>query len=537
MLINLSKLSVQVLHFGAKAKPADKSGLKAVQPKSDDGVKWYYGRPQTSDWIEHSEGHKTKVTSLIDGGQIFNRINALLDRAKDNVMVDIYELQDPTLNPDRITPPDTPGAEAQKQIVTKLINLAKSGVKVRVVIDNSYEERFKRHHNDKVIEHLKANGVEVLAYPKDKAKISHVKMLVVDNQFAVIGGMNWGGHSPMNHDACVMLEGKEVGNLAAHIFKVDYEFSGGDVSSLPPIETVPEEKIKILTTSPVDAPDGGGSEIYDEITKRIDNAKHSIVCELFSLTDKTIADKLLAAHERLKADGKPGVRIMVDPGLYLAFANCRPTIDRLEAAGVPIRFFKPDWANEQKLHGKWAVFDEEELFIGSANWSKAGLRATPSAPATPPAETKPASAKKKNAAKVSPDAKLVNSPTGKKSFLPNHEANLAISSREVSRAFLKQFEFDWKNRSLFAKVQTVIDDIPEALRSEFVGKDLLPQPAAGTAPQASPAVETPAAPTEAAPVAKKKPAKKAATKPKKKVSKQVKSAPGLKKVKKPRKTA
>jgi phosphatidylserine/phosphatidylglycerophosphate/cardiolipin synthase-like enzyme len=477
-VVQRSAFQHQAVLFGAKA-------LKPVQPNEANGIKWYYGRPQTSDFITHSDGHQTKVTSLIDGGQIFNRIDALLDKAKSNVMVDIYELQDPTLNPDRTSPPDTPGAKEQQRIVSKLIDLTKRGIKVRVVMDNSYDSRTKSYHNQAVIDHLRANGVEVLAYPNDKAKISHVKMLIVDNQFAVIGGMNWGGHSPVNHDACVMLEGKEVGNLAAQIFKVDYEFSGGDISTLQPIETVSEEKIKILTTSPKEAPDGGGSEIYDEITRRIDHAQHSIVCELFSLTDKTIADKLIAAHQRLSQNGKPGVKILVDPGLYLKFANCRPTIDLLSQAGIPIRFFKPNWENEEKLHGKWAVFDEEELFIGSANWSKAGLKGNPKADKTAVATNKTSQAKpaaKKPAAKK-PVAKAPATPSDPSQpkppsnwGLPNHEANIAILSKQLCVAFLKQFQYDWNNKSTAVQLPNLIASIPETLRDEFLGDDLKASP-------------------------------------------------------------
>jgi phosphatidylserine/phosphatidylglycerophosphate/cardiolipin synthase-like enzyme len=269
---------------------------------------------------------------------------------------------------------------------------------------------------------------------------------------------------------------------------VDYEFSGGDVSSLPPIETVPEEKIKILTTSPKEAPDGGGSEIYEEIIKRIDNAEHSIVCELFSLTDKTIADKLIEAHQRLSENGKPGVKLLVDPGLYLKFANCRPTIDRLAQSGIAIRFFAPNWENEEKLHGKWAVFDEEELFIGSANWSKAGLRGNPKAEkanqtaAASSQGSSPKPAPKKTAAKkpvANPPASSTNPSKPKPASnwgLPNHEANLAIRSKQLCLAFLKQFQYDWQNKSTAVNIPQLIASIPEALRDEFLGDDLKTAP-------------------------------------------------------------
>ena len=63
----------------------------------------------------------------------------------------------------------------------------------------------------------------------------------------------------------------------------------------------------------------------------------------------------------------------MDEGLYKVFPNCRPGIQKLDDAGVPIRFFKENKSTEEKLHAKWAVFDRKNLLIGSANWSSLGL--------------------------------------------------------------------------------------------------------------------------------------------------------------------
>lgn len=399
---------------------------------------WSFNRPQSSDVIEHGNGKQTKITSLIDGGQIFGGIDDLLSRAKRSVLVDMYTLQTPESHPDRISPPGTPGADKQAKIVKKLIELAQSGIKVKVVLDNSVQEDGTRQ-NDTVIAQLKANGVEVLPYPADAAKINHVKLLVVDGNFAVIGGMNWGNHSAVNHDACVMLEGDGVDNLIHQIYKVDYDFAGGKVSTLPRHQPFPDDKIKVLTTSPKESPDGGQNEIYDEIVAQIDKAKKSIVCQLFVLTDKVITEKLLQAHQRLIKAGKPGVRIMVDPGLYLKFPNCRPQIDYLKAQGVPIQFYEVNWEIEEKLHSKWAVFDEEKLLVGSANWSRTGLASN--RPSTNP--------------KFKP-------------FRGNHEANLLVTSRQLCQAFIKQFNYDWANRGWnVGTVGDLVDTIPEKVKEEM----------------------------------------------------------------------
>lgn len=423
-----------------KPKPVK---LPPVQPENYDGITWSFKRPQTTDTLVGPKGQTTKVTSLIDGGQIFTTIDSLMTQAKDSVLLDLYELTDGQLQPGRTSPVGTPGYDKQQKIVQNLIELAKKGVKVKVVLDNSYDDEKKAFHNQKTLEYLNANGVEALAYPRDGAKINHVKMMVVDGKSAVIGGMNWGNHSAVNHDACVMLEGDDVANLAEQIFKVDYKYSGGDVKTLPKFKTVPEAKIKVLTTSQSGSPDGGHNEIFEEILERIENAKSSVICELFTLTDKQVAQKLVDAHKRLTENGKPGVRVIVDPGLYLKFKNCRPAVDYLKAQGVPVRFYRVNWENEEKLHAKWAVFDEEHLLIGSANWSKTGLQSS------------------------SPSSIGYNSQL--QFDKGNHEANVLVQSKQISKAFLRQFDYDWTRKStpmFWAK--GIINLIPEGLRDKFM---------------------------------------------------------------------
>lgn len=429
------------------AKP--KAGAKKAATRNASGLKYFYSRPQAQDTITHKEGGTSKLTSLIDGGQIFWAIDKLLAGAKKSVLVDVYSLQNAVTRPDRSCPPGTPGADKQQKIVDHLIQLAKDGCKVKVILDNHQEKRSdaaEKNHNDKMIDHLKKNGVEVVTYP-NAANINHVKLLVVDNKFAVIGGMNWGNHSPMNHDASVMVEGAAVGNLVKQVFNVDWEFStGSPPKGIGRVKAVDEERIKVITTTPCGSPDGGQNEIFEGILDKIDNAKESIVAELFVLTDKIVAERLIEAHKRLKKNKKPGVRILVDPGLYFRFKNCRPTIDKLKKAGIPIRFYKVDWTKEEKLHAKWAVFDKEDVMVGSANWSRLGLWSN---------------------CPTNPDDHSQDSLTK-----GNHEAGLLIKSKALAKAFVKQFNFDWYKKSTpMWGAGGIYRDLPDSVKQEMFGND------------------------------------------------------------------
>lgn len=370
---------------------------------------------------------KTKVESLINGEQIFGKIDTLLNTAKSSVLVDMYNLQNPALYPERSSIDGTPGAASQAQIIDRLIALKNKGLKVKVILDNHWDADMRENYNDRTINHLRANGVEVVTYP-DFAKISHVKLLLVDDTFAVIGGMNWGNHSATNHDAAVFIEGADVRNIYNDIFKTDWLSSGGNAADIPDVPAFPEGKIKVLTTTPKDSVDGGRDSILKEILTQIGKAQESIYAELFVLTQSDIVDNLIFAHKRLTKVGKEGVKILVDPGLYFSFPNTRKGVQKLAKAGIPIKFYKANRDTEEKLHAKWAVFDKKTLLIGSANWSIAGLVSN------------------------NKDDKPVTFPNGEvanimKKSGSNHEADVLIESAALSKAYVDQFSFDWKNRT------------------------------------------------------------------------------------------
>ena len=60
---------------------------------------------------------------------------------------------------------------------------------------------------------LRTAGIDVVDYPVRKEMIDHVKLLVIDAQVAVVGGINWGVNSPANHDYDAEVRGPVVRNL------------------------------------------------------------------------------------------------------------------------------------------------------------------------------------------------------------------------------------------------------------------------------------------------------------------------------------
>jgi cardiolipin synthase len=387
-----------------------------------------YRPPVVDAFVYHQPGQATELTvvqSLLGGGQIFNKVDQLLSNAKRSVVIDLFNFQSPALYPERSSPEGTPGADIQAGLVDRLIALKQRGVDVKVILDHHWDPGMEEGYNGRTIAALREHGVDVVTYP-NFSTISHVKVLLVDEQYAVLGGMNWGNHSPINHDAAVYLAGPDVRNIYNEVFKPDWVSCNRKPDELADVKPFAPGRVRVLQTTARQSSAGAKDEIFREILSQTKQAQSSIYAELFVLTQPEVVDELLAAHQRLKAAGKEGVKLLVDPGIFFAFPGCRSQVQRLAKADVPIRFLKTRREIEEKLHAKWAVFDEQRLLIGSANWSNAGLLCNreKEVAATPPTD---------------PDEK--GNPT--RLSRSNHEVALLIESPRLGNNFVQQFRGDW----------------------------------------------------------------------------------------------
>lgn len=378
--------------------------------------------PPTMDEFSIKGGGTTKIETLIGGGQIFRKIDEMLSKADKTVYLNLYNFQNGRLYPDDNTPEGTPGSFVQGGLSKRLVELAGDGKDVKVVLDNHSDSKRDENYNDKMIRHLRRNGVDVKIYPRAIAKINHVKAIIVDNKYAIVSGMNWGNHSAANHDAGVYIEGPDVRNIVNEVFRNNWITSGGKVSDINKLKSVDNPRLKVLLTASREAASGARDDIYRELMTQISSAKESVYAELFVLTQDDIVDNLIDKHRELRENGKEGVKILVDPGLFFALRNTRRGVQKLARHGIPIRFYSSDRESDEKLHAKWAVFDEKKLVIGSANWSKVGLLSNRKATEK-------------------------NDPMNRRISRGNHEMALMIDSKEIAQPFVQQALYDWHNRS------------------------------------------------------------------------------------------
>lgn len=103
------------------------------------------------------------------------------------------------------------------------------------------------------------------------------------------------------------------------------------------------------------APD---DDCVERLRALIDDARQSLLVCVFTLTDNSLASRLLKAHAR-------GVRVRIITDDEKAL-NAGSDIYRLIQAGLPVRTDK----SPEHMHHKFAVFDQRLLVTGSYNWTR-----------------------------------------------------------------------------------------------------------------------------------------------------------------------
>ena len=269
---------------------------------------------------------RDQLTPLPDGPTAFAAIVDVLRSARRSIDLELYEFQ-------------------RLDLASMLLDAHDRGVAVTAIKDPS------ERSSTSIWAELEQGGVRVVAFPLDHLTIDHVKLLIVDGTRAIVGGINWGTHSAVNHDVDVLAAGPVVDNLE-RVFRQDLALAGEPVAIPPPAA---DRQVQVLVTHP-----GGG--IRAAALAAVAAARHSIDVEMFVLSDRVILDALVAAARR-----GVSLRALLDP----TQPQNATTMALLQAAGAAVRFYVQ--AGDELLHAKLGIFDRDTVLFGSCNWSFSGF--------------------------------------------------------------------------------------------------------------------------------------------------------------------
>lgn len=263
---------------------------------------------------------------LPDGPRAFAAIGRELAGARRSIQLEMYEFQ-------------------RVDLAQAIVQAATRGVAVTTIMDPS--ERSSRA----TWSVLQQAGIPVIAFPIEPRTIDHVKLLIVDGERAIVGGINWGRRSVANHDFDVLAQGPVVVNLE-RVFAEDLAIAGRATTIPSPAA---DGAIQVLVTRP-------GEAIRNAALAAIDAARSSIVMEMFDLSDRLILESLTAARHRGVA-----IRVLLEPS-QSQNVDARSV---LRTAGAQVRFFTP--AAGELLHAKLGIIDGSLVLFGSCNWTRSGF--------------------------------------------------------------------------------------------------------------------------------------------------------------------
>lgn len=301
---------------------------------------------------------QNKLEFIPDGVRAYQEVMRMIEGAKETIDIETY-----LLGKD----------EVGRSIVDLLAKKAREGVRVRVLIDAFGVILTKGI----AVEELKEAGGEVALFnPVLPVRAhwsanlrNHRKIMIVDFNEAMIGGMNLSGDymgprpdSKRWLDSTMLVQGPATTDLA-EIFCDDWEYATGEPFDL---ETLRQMRPKVTEDGDggvaqvvASGPDIIGEPLYEAIlSESYDSLRRLWILIPYFIPDMDLF-RALALQARLGCD----LRIIVPrrSNHYIADLARGRALRDLRMAGARIYFYK------EMLHAKHVLFDDRIAVTGSAN--------------------------------------------------------------------------------------------------------------------------------------------------------------------------
>jgi phosphatidylserine/phosphatidylglycerophosphate/cardiolipin synthase-like enzyme len=230
------------------------------------------------------------------------------------------------------------------KVVSALGALVAAGKDVKVVLNKTFPPN--GGDNQPAYDALTKKNVPV-HWASSAYAYTHAKTIIIDSAQSIIMTMNLTESSPTTNREYIAFD-TDADDVAVteQLFAADFDGTPITVSSK-------------LVVSPTSANE---MSPRNQLKALIDSATTSLDMEAQELSDKTIVDAIIAAHQANVA-----VRLLVD-GKVSTSPSELAAIAKLKAVGVPLRSL-----GSLDLHAKCIVVDEARTFVGSQNMTSTAL--------------------------------------------------------------------------------------------------------------------------------------------------------------------
>jgi cardiolipin synthase len=306
------------------------------------------GLPKYIETVTGADSPKRNLIKfLIDGPSVMAEGGKALREAKSSIHIEIFQLQADNIG---------------RGLADILVEKAKAGVKVRLLLDVYGSKLDKDPELAKMIASLRAGGVWVITKPLPLLKdhLDHRKVIVIDGKVGFTGGMNVGRLYQIDwHDQQTLIVGPAVTELQK-AFVERWYVSGGDLISS--VELFP-----FLS----EVPEGAESQVVPHTGQRDQNIK-AMYLRAIGTAQKSIrianpyftdADMVVALCRAAWRGVKVQLVLPQDNDQEMVQHASRASYPELIKAGVEIYEYKGRMAHEKVavMDGLWATFGSSNL--------------------------------------------------------------------------------------------------------------------------------------------------------------------------------
>lgn len=260
---------------------------------------------------------------LVETSQIRPQIITLISQAQKAVYIQLSSLDD-------------------QDILNLLVNKSKSGVEVRILLDQWQRE------NAATVKLLKNQNISVQYYPAEKGQYQRVRYLVVDYQTAVFFSQDWTAKGFKTYNLAIKLTDDTAWNIAKSFAK-DWTYTTTLTLELPDLADMPDDN-NLFTQN---------SGVKQQILGAINSATSEIKIMVEQLSDPDTVAALVEAKKR-----GCHIQVILSPSTAVATPN---TIKEFQANQIEIKFF--NHPAKLPVGSNIAVFDDKALVMTSSSWT------------------------------------------------------------------------------------------------------------------------------------------------------------------------
>lgn len=287
--------------------------------------------------------------------------------------------------------------EPLEKIINEIVAAANRGVKVRVMIDAKFFQRYPKSTSD--FENITNITIKKIPWDKIGSGVMHAKIFIVDGNDLFVGSQNFDWRSLKHiHEMGAMVKSKELSKMFLTIYELDWKFCD-KYSADYKKELMDSVKVKAINSKNklvLDDDKYGKIKLYPafspnkvvpkdfakeetELLKTIKNSKEKLYIQMFSYSTKGSSKKspYVKLDNEIRKAAKRGVEVKI---IFSDWAIKKDAIDAIkelsQVQGVEIKFSTMpqhssgfiEYARVQ--HCKYFISDEDISWISTANWER-----------------------------------------------------------------------------------------------------------------------------------------------------------------------